>query len=559
MLFSDSELKGESLRKTFWLLVTPLLLAGCAGFSPKVNQNFLFPAPAPLSQEFFLLLAERMDPSQPAPSASNGEAKLQSHAEPTRNSNGEFDFCHQDEPPFLIRSGAEESPPTYTPNEQIHFLSALEEEVNTPDSQPPFLEPTVSRPGAVAGIAGLEIPPSKPSRKAKTEKADQDSAVKRIGEKSGKKMEPQDFPGTAVILEAEDRLQEFSPPSDPPSEMETIPPSLPSPEMVAEEIPGGNKSPSNLLAGFQPLLNEKVKEFIDFFQTKADTFFTNSLARSQVYEDMMKRIFREKNLPEELFYLALIESGFNPYALSRAKASGIWQFMTKTGRRFGLKVDKWVDERRDPEKSTYAAAEYLKSLHEMFNCWYLATASYNAGEGKILQAMKKAKSQDFWEISKQRYLKRETKEYVPMFLAAMIIAQDPQKYGFSHVNYHPPLLYEKVAVPPGTRLDRIARAAETDLAEIQALNPSLRTDKTPPDGAPFHIKLPPGKKEIFENNFLRNCKTTPLNVKKHPVRRGDTLAQIAKKNRVSLQELCECNEISPKTLIRPGSTLLIPR
>lgn len=544
------------MRKTFWLLITPLLIAGCAGFSPKVNQNFLFPAPAPPSQEFSLLPAERMDPNQPAPSASNGEDKLQSHVEPTLNSNGEFDFCHQNEPLFLIRSETEESSPTYTPNEQIHLLSSLEEEVYNPDSQRPFSEPKVSGSGAVAEIANLETLPSRTSGKAKTEKADQDSAGKRIGEKSGKKMEPQDFPGTAIILEAEDRLQESSPPS---SEMETIPPSLPSPEMGAEETSGGNKLPSKLLAGFQPLLNEKVKEFIDFFQTKADTFFTNSLARSQVYEDMMKRIFREKNLPEELFYLALIESGFNPYALSRSKASGIWQFMTKTARRFGLKVDKWVDERRDPEKSTYAAAEYLKSLHEMFNCWYLATASYNAGEGKILQAMKKAKSQDFWEISKQRYLKRETTEYVPMFLAAMIIAQDPQKYGFSHVNYRPPLLYEKVAVPPGTRLDRIARAAETDLTEIQALNPALRTDKTPPDGAPFDIKLPPGKKEIFENNFLRTCKTTPLKLKKHPVRRGDTLAQIAKKNRVSLKELCECNEISPKTLIRPGSTLMIPR
>jgi len=543
------------LRKTFWLLVTPLLLAGCAGFSPKVDQNFLLPAPAPLSQEFSLPLAARMDPSQPALSASNGEAKLRSHAEPTMNPNGEFDFCHQNEPLFLIRTETEEGPPTYTLDEQIHFLSALEERVNNPDSQPPFSQPKVSRPGAVAQIVGLEISPSRPSRKSKTEKADQDSAVKWIDEKSGKKMEPQDLPGSPVIVEAEERPQE----SSSPSQMETIPPSLASPEMVAEETPGGNQSPSKFLAGFQPLLNEKVKEFIDLFQTKADTFFTNSLARSQVYEDMMKRIFREKNLPEELFYLALIESGFNPYALSRAKASGIWQFMTKTAKRFGLKVDKWVDERRDPEKSTYAAAEYLKSLHEMFNCWYLATASYNAGEGKILEAMKRAKSQDFWEISKQRYLKRETKEYVPMFLAAMIIAQDPQKYGFSHVNYHAPLLYEKVAVPPGTRLARIARAAETDLAEIQALNPSLRTDKTPPDGAPFDIKLPPGKKEIFENNFLRTCKTTSLNIKRHPVRRGDTLAQIAKKNRVSLQELCECNEISPKTLIRPGSTLLIPR
>ncbi len=548
-------MKGERLRKTFWLLVTLFLLGGCGGFSTQVNQNSLLPGPAPLFQEFSFLPADRMDTSQLDPSASNGGANLQCHAESNLNFNAEIGFYSQDEPLFLIRGRAEEGPPNYTPNMESSLFSAFEQGVASQELQPTLSEPKIFPPAVVAETVGQETPPSRPPRKIRAEKGDKDSAGKRIGAKSEKKMDSQDLPGSAVIFEAEDRLQE----SSPPSEMETIPPSPPSPEMVAEETPSGNKSPSKLLAGFQPLLNEKVKEFIDLFQTKADTFFTNSLARSQVYEDMMKRIFREKNLPEELFYLALIESGFNPYALSRAKASGIWQFMTKTAKRFGLKVDKWVDERRDPEKSTYAAAEYLKSLHEMFNCWYLATASYNAGEGKILQAMKKANSQDFWEISKQRYLKRETKEYVPMFLAAMIIAQDPQKYGFSHVNYYPPLLYEKVAVPPGTRLDRIARAAEIGLAEIQALNPSLRTDKTPPDGAPFDIKLPPGKKEIFENNFLRTCKTTPLNVKKHPVRRGDTLAQIAKKNRVSLQELCECNEISPKALIRPGSTLLIPR
>jgi len=329
--------------------------------------------------------------------------------------------------------------------------------------------------------------------------------------------------------------------------------------MVGEETPGGNKAPSKLLAGLPTLVNEKVKVFIDFFQTKADTFFTNSLARSQVYEGMMKKIFREKNMPEDLFYLALIESGFNPYALSRSKASGIWQFMAKTARRFGLKVDNWVDERRDPEKSTYAAAEYLKSLHEMFNCWYLAAASYNAGEGKILEAMKRAQSQDFWEISKYRYLKQETKEYVPMLLAAVIIAQDPQRYGFSQVSYHPPLSYEKVAVPPGTRLDRIARAAQMDLADFRALNPSLKRDKTPPNGTPFEIKLPPGKKEVFENNFFKIGRFDSRNAQKHRVQRGETLAQIAKKYRASLQELCEVNQISPKTPIRTGATLLIPR
>jgi membrane-bound lytic murein transglycosylase D len=273
---------------------------------------------------------------------------------------------------------------------------------------------------------------------------------------------------------------------------------------------------------------------------------------------MMKKIFREKNLPEELFYLALIESGYNPQATSRAKAGGIWQFLAKTAKRFGLKVDKWVDERRDPEKSTYAAAEYLKSLFAIFNCWDLATASYNAGEGKVLRAMKQAKSQDFWELSRHRYLKQETKRYVPMFLAAVIIAKEPEKYGFSNINYHPPLVYEKVAVPPETNLDWVAKMAETDPSELRALNPALRRGKTPPGTPHFEIKIPPGKKEIFEKNLLAYKQSPAAYNKKHRVRSGETLGSIAKRYRIDSQVLCEMNALSPRSKIKPGMTLLLP-
>jgi len=306
---------------------------------------------------------------------------------------------------------------------------------------------------------------------------------------------------------------------------------------------------------FPSIFNEKVKEFINFFQERADSFFVKALGRSLVYEDMMKKIFREKNLPEELFYLALIESGFNPYALSRAKAGGIWQFVGRTAKRFGLKVDKWIDERRDPEKATYAAAEYLKSLYEIFNCWDLAAASYNAGEGKVLRAMKKAKSQDFWEIARYRYLKQETKRYVPMFLAAVLIAKEPDKYGFTNIAYHPPLLYEKITVPPATNLAWIAKLAETDLSEIKALNPALKRGQTPPDSLQFEIKLPPGKKAVFENNLLAQSQ---LALKKHRVRAGETLASIAKKYRTPLRDLCEFNGLSPNGKIKPGLTIMLP-
>jgi LysM repeat protein len=324
---------------------------------------------------------------------------------------------------------------------------------------------------------------------------------------------------------------------------------------VSPDSPVGKTVPA-AAAIFPSLVNPQVGKFIDFFQTKADGFFQRSLIRSRAYSDMMKRIFREMGIPEELVYLALIESGYNPKAYSRAKASGIWQFITKTAKRFGLKVNAWVDERRDPEKSTYAAAAYLKSLYEMFNSWDLAAACYNAGEGKILKAMRKAKSQDFWEISRHAYLKKETKEYVPMFLAALTIAQDPQKYGFQEVESQGPFNYDKVKVPGSTHLERIAKAVKMDLSELSALNPALRREKTPPDSALFEINLPPGKKEVFEKNF--RTPAASKNVKKHRVRPGENLPRIAKKYRVSMQNLCALNGLSHNAVVRPGLVLLLP-
>ncbi len=332
---------------------------------------------------------------------------------------------------------------------------------------------------------------------------------------------------------------------------------LSKPQSKENEEKSASDQISSIVSLFPSVLHEKVKDFINYFQNKADSFFSKALARSQAYEQMMKSIFREKNLPEELFYLALIESGFNPFAVSRKKASGIWQFVAKTANRFGLRVDKWVDERRDPEKSTYAAAEYLKQLYEMFNCWELATAAYNAGEGKILKAMQKTKGQNFWEIAQDRYLKPETKKYVPKFLAALLIAKEPEKYGFSNIPYHPPFIYEKIIVPPSTSLAWIAKVSETDLAELRALNPSLKLDKTPPQGE-FEIRLPLGKKEVFEKNIAIQQKLASSGNKKHRVRYGETLARIARQYRVNVDQLCQINGLHPKDKIKPGLILILP-
>ena len=495
------------MKKAFLILSGLLFLAGCSGFQYLGFPNFLSPAQAQIIPDLSLPPADRGGMTAPVSSGGSFLAEIQPEDQLSSPSEPEV-FCCFPETFSLIFSGLDDGR---------------------------FSWPMVSPSNNGDGEVSPKIPP---------EKAEDNG--------SGEGSPPLSSPNPSE--ESVDRLREALALY----EMEAISPTPSLREEAMQETLPRDQEAVKILSSIPSILNDNVKSFIDLFQTKADSYFTRSLARSQAYEGMMKKILREKNLPEELFYLALIESGYNPHAQSRAKATGIWQFMNRTGKRYGLKVDKWVDERRDPEKSTYAAAEYLKDLYEMFNCWYLAAAGYNAGEGKVLQAMKRAKSQDFWEISKHRYLKRETKQYVPMFLAAMIIAQDPEKYGFSNIAYHTPLEYEKVAVPPGTRLDRIARAAETNLEEIRALNPALRRDKTPPEGASFEIKLPPGKKEVFERNFSRVFKLDPRTARKHQIRRGDTLGQIAKKYRVDVQEICKGNEITPKTILRPGDTLLLP-
>jgi len=428
-----------------------------------------------------------------------------------------------------------------------------------------ILEKIPREPGGTLPPEKKKISSPQRSAKALARLSDNDpladpSAPKRGADKSLPEIPAGDLSASAgtSLSEALEATGLFREPSNQ-AEATVMNPGAPGEASSEAPLSGAKTAAANAAAHtFPSLLNDKVKDFISLFQGRAESFFSRSLARSQAYEEMMKRIFREKNLPEELFYLALIESGYNPTALSRAKASGIWQFIAQTAKRFGLRVDKWVDERRDPEKSTLAAAEYLKNLHGMFNNWDLATAGYNAGEGKILTAMKKAQSEDFWVISNHRYLKKETKEYVPMFLAAMTIAKEPQKYGFSNIAYHPPLVYEKVAVPPSTDLALIAKAAETDLSEIRALNPALLREKTPPNLPRFEINLPSGKKEVFEKNFASLSRSL-ASKNTHRVSSGDTLSRLAKKYNVTVQELCQANAMTPQAVLKPGSFLKIPQ
>jgi membrane-bound lytic murein transglycosylase D len=306
------------------------------------------------------------------------------------------------------------------------------------------------------------------------------------------------------------------------------------------------------------VINARVEQFIECFQTTARERFVIWLARSQKYIPLMKDVFRAHGLPEDLVYIAFIESGFDPYAYSRSKASGPWQFIYWTGKRYGLKVNWWIDERRDPEKSTLAAAKYLKDLHERFECWYLAAAGYNAGEYKIINAMKRYRTEDFWKLSEYRYLKRETKNYVPQMIAAALIGKDPERYGFTDIEYQEPLLYEKVKVPELTGLSLVAKACETSVEEIKSLNPELQRGVTPPNEDAYEIKIPFGKKRSFLKNLEALQPLEKFQFKTHLVKEGETLSWIARQYRVDLKPFLEINHLKRTGRISKGMTVLLP-
>lgn len=307
------------------------------------------------------------------------------------------------------------------------------------------------------------------------------------------------------------------------------------------------------------VLNSKVQRFINYFQTTGRDFFSNWLSRSGRYIPMMKRILEEKGLPADLVYLAMIESGFNVRAKSNKGAVGPWQFIKSTALRYGLRVDSWVDERMDPEKSTVAAANYLSDLYNMFQSWELAAAGYNAGEERVLEAIERYKVADFWEISEYA-LPRETRDYVPKLMAALIIAKNPEKYGFYGIDYQEPRSFERVKVPPQKSLKDIARVIGLNYSVLRDLNPSLMRGATPPYGD-YEIKVPVGYAGIVASRYIELSKLPKFTIArgtiKYRVKPGDSLSEIASRYRVSVSSIKRANGLR-SSLIREGQVLKIP-
>ena len=309
--------------------------------------------------------------------------------------------------------------------------------------------------------------------------------------------------------------------------------------------------------GHIPLIrNKQVDQFITYFTTaKGRKQFSIWMKRYMEYKDLIIPILKQHKMPEELMILAMIESGLNPKAYSRANASGMWQFIYSTGKNYGLKRDWYVDERRDPVKATHAACEYLKDLNEQFDNWYLALAAYNCGAGRIARAAKLHQTYDFWQMHS---LPRESRNYIPYYLAAAIIAKDPDHYGFK-ISKSKPFSYEEVVLENSADLAVLSRVAGIKVKTLRKYNPELRQSATPAD-SPYLLKLPKGKKEQFLarwNSIPESERFAPQFIV-HRVRYGESLWTISKKYGASIHDIAAVNKIRNRHKIKVGNKLKIP-
>jgi membrane-bound lytic murein transglycosylase D len=309
--------------------------------------------------------------------------------------------------------------------------------------------------------------------------------------------------------------------------------------------------------------HDRVRYYEQYYLTTARRRFTIWLGRMHRYEGMVRVKFGAHGLPEDLAYLAFIESGYSNTAVSRARAVGMWQFMASTGRRYGLTVDAWVDERRDPFKATDAAARYLSDLYELFGSWYLAAAAYNGGEGRVSRGIRRLRGADsisdatFFDLSRRRYLRRETRDYVPKLIAAARIAKEPLEFGFDSIPYLQPLLYDEITVPDATGLDVLARLADTTLATLVELNPQYIRRVTPPS-RPSIVRVPRGAGAKVARRYSELPPDKRVTFVYHRVRRGETLSGIGMRYGVSVRLLRAANNNVHPRRLRIGRRLIIP-
>lgn len=305
--------------------------------------------------------------------------------------------------------------------------------------------------------------------------------------------------------------------------------------------------------------NEHVQKWMVYFLGSGRKYYARYLQRSTRWAPMMHRAIEARGMPKDLVYLSMIESGYNPYAYSYASAAGLWQFMTGTGRDFNLRIDWWVDTRRDPAESTRAALDYLSYLHKLFQGdWFLAWASYNGGQGRVMNATKRLGTKDFWKIIQYDVLHTETENYVPKLIAAAIIGKHPERYGFKGIEYAEEFIFDLVSVPASVSVDILASCAGISEEDFFNLNPSLKRWALPPDPATQLVRVPYGAKSKFDIAFAEVPEDARVTLARHVVKRGESIGSIAKKYGMSSSELAKVNRLSTKSPLVVGSELVIP-
>lgn len=325
--------------------------------------------------------------------------------------------------------------------------------------------------------------------------------------------------------------------------------------------------------GYKPLeqygnvsldVNPKVQKWIKYFTGRGRKYMHTYLERSARYIPMMKATFRERGMPDELAYVAMIESGFSPTAYSHASAVGYWQFIRETGKRYNLRIDQFVDERRDPILSTQSAATYLDSLYSLFGDWHLALSGYNAGERRILNAVMKYRTRDFWELSRiRRALPRETDNYIPKYIAAVLIAKDPAKYGFTDIDFQPAFSFDSVVIDKPISLETLAQELSVDFKELKRMNPRYKSDYVPVYSDRVNaVRVPVGLKDLAVAALPKSASDGPKHFvaefEYYRVRRGDTLSHIARRYRTSIARLRDLNNLSRRSVIRVGQRIKVP-
>lgn len=304
--------------------------------------------------------------------------------------------------------------------------------------------------------------------------------------------------------------------------------------------------------------NQQVKKWITYFTTRGRKFFSLYVERAGRYAPMIGTILEQNDLPRDLIFLAMAESGFNNQAKSVAAAVGPWQFMPATGKSYSLNQNWYVDERRDPVKATIAAAQYLGKLYDDFGAWEIATAAYNAGEGKLGRAIKKYKTRDFWKLTKGKYLKSETKNYVPKIMALAIIGKNLKTFGFTEIDFRAPLAYKEIKVGPMTDIMKLSVALNLDAEEVLKLNPEILRWFTPPNVTSYTLRLPPMSAQNYADCCLnKDFKST--NFQEFVLPKKMSLLQVSRKFRLKdSQVLSHLNSLSPKAKLAKGVVIKLP-